>query len=563
MTNQQTTASEKLSQSTIDRILPASDTTVEQIELQYPDRQLDTGAEVTRIAPSPTGMMHIGSLYASLISERVAHRSGGVFILRIEDTDRKREIEGARDFIVRSLKDFDIPTDEGAAENDTEKGSYGPYTQSHRKDIYQTFIRKMLQNGQAYPCFATPEDLESIITRQNSSKSRPGYYGNWAVWRDRSESDILTALDAGQPFVIRFRSVGDIAKRRIVQDVARGNLELPENDNDVVIMKQDGLPTYHFAHVIDDHLMHTTLAIRGDEWLPSTSLHIQLCEALGYAPFRYAHIAPIQKIEGESRRKLSKRKDPEASVSYYTERGYLPKTVIEYLLNQANSSFEGWRVENPDLPYTEFPFSAENLSRSGGLFSFEKLDSIGAEHIAQLSASELYGYIVDWATQYDTAFHAAITSQPDYTISALAIERDGEQPRKDMCHLSEAPYQYGYFFDEIYSNLQLDKNAQDKLSRIVTDDRRAIIEGFLATYNPTDSNDEWFAKIKQVGEPLGFTPAMKQFRKHPEQFKGSVADVAMVLRVALTKRNQTPNLCDIMKVMGVDRLTKRLREFVA
>lgn len=563
MANQPTTNPDKLSQTTIDRLLPTVSTTVEQIESQYPDRQLTHGAEVTRIAPSPTGMMHIGVLYASLISERIAHRSGGVFILRIEDTDRKREVEGAREFIVRSLKDFDIPTDEGVDENATEKGNYGPYTQSHRKEIYQAYIRQMLQTGQAYPCFATPEELESIITRQNSSKSRPGYYGDWAVWRDRPESDILAQLDSGKPFVIRFRSTGDISKRRTVQDIARSNLELPENDNDVVIMKQDGLPTYHFAHVIDDHLMHTTLAVRGDEWLASTSLHIQLCEALGYEPFRYAHIAPIQKTEGESRRKLSKRKDPEASVSYYTERGYLPITVIEYLLNQANSSFEGWRVENPDAPYTDFPFSVENLSRSGGLFSFEKLDSIGAEHIAQLSALDLYDDIVNWAAEYDTDFHAAITSQPDYTVSALGIERDGEQPRKDMRHLSESPYQYGYFFDEIYSNLQLDQNVQDKLSRITLDDQQAIIERFLAIYSPTDSNDEWFAKIKQLGEPLGFTPAMKQFRKHPEQFKGSVADVAMVLRVALTKRNQTPNLCDIMKVMGIDRVTKRLNDFVA
>ncbi|NCU40415.1 glutamate--tRNA ligase, partial [Candidatus Saccharibacteria bacterium] len=382
MTNQPTTDTYQLSQSTIDRLIPIGENTVEQVESRYPARQLASGTEVTRVAPSPTGMMHIGVLYASLISERIAHRSGGVFILRIEDTDRKREVEGARDFIVRSLKDFGITPDEGVDENDTEKGLYGPYTQSRRQEIYQTYVRQLLDTGQAYPCFATPEELESIITSQKSTKNRPGYYGQWAIWRDRPETEVIAALDSGKPFVVRFRSSGNITKRRTIQDLARGRLELPENDNDVVILKQDGLPTYHFAHAIDDTLMQTTLAIRGDEWLPSTSLHVQLCEALGFEPFRYAHIAPIQKTEGDSRRKLSKRKDPEASVSYYTERGYLPKTVIEYLLNQANSSFESWRVENPDASYTEFPFSVENLARSGGLFSIEKLDSIGAEHIA-------------------------------------------------------------------------------------------------------------------------------------------------------------------------------------
>lgn len=551
-----------LSQSIIDRLVPPGDHTVAELEALYPARNLTAGAEVTRIAPSPTGMMHIGVLYAALISERIAHLSNGVFILRIEDTDRKREVEGAQDFIIESLERFDIRSDEGVVLGG-ERGVYGPYTQSQRKNIYHAYIRQMLESGQAYPCFATPEQIQNIVSRQNTSKVRPGYYGDWAVWRNKPEDEVLAALEAGQPYVIRFRSTGDIERRRTLEDAARGSLELPESDNDVVIMKQDGLPTYHFAHVVDDHMMRTTLCVRGDEWLPSTTLHIQLTEALGLAPFRYAHIAPIQKTENGSRRKLSKRKDPEASVSYYTERGYLPQTIIEYLLNQANSSYEDWRSANLSADYTDFPFSVDNLSRSGGLFSFDKLDSIGAEHIAQLDARQLYDLIAPWAAEFEPDFYVALTKDPEYSIAALAIERDGQQPRKDMSHLSQAPYQYGYFYDNIYTNIQVDENAQSRLDRIDPDDRRAISSSFLASYDPADDNDTWFSKIKQLGESLGYTPDMKAYRKQPEQFKGSVADVAMVLRVALTKRNQTPNLRDVMAVMGRDRVSERLRNFLS
>lgn len=551
-----------LSQATIDRILPARVEIVAEIEARYPDRNLPAGAQVTRVAPSPTGFMHVGVVYASLISERLAHLSDGVFFLRIEDTDRKREVEGAKDFIVESLGAYGIHTDEGALEHDSERGAYGPYTQSLREPIYKAYIHKLLQEGKAYPCFMTPEELTAMTETQNRQKARPGYYGPWAAWRDRPEADVTAALDAGKPFVIRFRNTGDISKKLVVHDKVRGNMEMPQSDNDIVILKQDGLPTYHLAHAIDDHLMHTTLVTRGDEWLPSTTLHMQLSEALGHPPFTYAHIAPLQKTEGSSRRKLSKRKDPEASMTFYAERGYLPKTLIEYLLNQANSSFEAWRRENPAKPYTEFPLSTDHLSKSGALFSLEKLDSIGADHIAALTADELSGLLADWAKKYAPEFYDALARDPAYTKAVLGIERDGTQPRKDMKHLSEAPDLYGYFFDDIFGQLTTDEFVKEKMARITPEDRKAIIDEFLATYDPADTNEQWFEKVKAVGEPLGFTPVAKEYRKHPELYKGSVADVAMVLRVALTKRNQSPSLHELMRAMGRERVEKRLHEFV-
>lgn len=551
-----------LSKGTIERLLPNVQHSVAEIEAWYPPRNLPDGAEVTRIAPSPTGFMHLGVLYASLISERIAHRSEGVFFLRIEDTDRKREVAGARDFIVDSLAYFDIHTDEGVGERGAERGEYGPYTQSQRKDIYRAYIKNMLIDGSAYPCFMTADELEAMTKRQNDLRIRPGYHGSWAEWRDRPEADVVEALDQGKPFVIRYRSTGDINKRRTIHDAARGKLELPENDNDIVIMKRDGLPTYHLAHVIDDHLMGTTLAVRGDEWLSSTTLHMQLSESLGYKPFTYAHIAPLQKTEGNSRRKLSKRKDPEASISYYTEQGYPPQALIEYLLNQANSAYEGWRQDNPDAPNTDYQLSINNLSKSGALFNLDKLDSVSADCIAALSAEELYPSIADWAHQYDQAFYRVLTQDKQYSIAVLGIERGGDQPRKDMKHFSQAHDLYGYFFDELYEQLTIDASIQEKIDRIDSDVRRQLVDEFMATYDPSDSNERWFTKLKLIAEKLGFAPSHKEYRKHPDLYKGLVADAAMILRVGLTKRNKSPNLHEMMRVMGIERVNNRLRSFV-
>lgn len=563
-TNQKTnttTSEYLLSNSTIERLIPDVKYSVDELEAKYPPRHLPQGAQVTRIAPSPTGFMHLGVLYASLISERIAHQSNGVFFLRIEDTDKKREVEGARDFIIDSLGHFNIHTDEGVGKNGAEHGNYGPYTQSNREQIYHAYIKKMLQQGNAYPCFMTPDELDAMTKQQYDLKVRPGYYGPWAKWRDRPEADVVEALNQGTPYVIRYRSTGDITKKQVVHDVIRGEIEMPQNDNDVVIMKQDGLPTYHLAHAIDDHLMHTTLAVRGDEWLPSTTLHIQLCETLGYKPFTYAHIAPLQKTEGNSRRKLSKRKDPEASIGYYTEQGYPPQTLIEYLLNQANSAYEGWRQQNPDTPYVDYPLAINNLSKSGALFSLDKLDSISADYIAKLSAPKLYTLISDWASNYDPSFYQAFTNNPEYSVAVLGIERNGDQPRKDMKHFSQAPDLYGFFFDEIYDNLTLDSNTQEQLNRITADTKQQLISAFMEVYSPLDSNEEWFAKLKTVAEYQGFTANRKEFRGYPNKYKGLIADAAMILRAGLTKRNKSPNLHEVMQVMGVERVDQRLNAF--
>lgn len=550
-----------LSLATIDRLLPAPTETIQDIEVRYPARTLPEGAEVTRIAPSPTGYIHIGVMYTSLICERIAHRSSGVFYLRIEDTDRKREVEGAGSFICSALTQLGIHPDEGPTADGTEVGNYGPYTQSHRQPIYHAYIRRLLEEGKAYPCFFSPEELEAMTARQQAEKVRPGYYGEWAAWRNRSETEVIDALDSKLPYVIRFRSEGDITRRIQVNDAIRGTLELPESDNDIVIMKQDGFPTYHLAHVIDDHLMHTTIAVRGDEWLPSTTLHVQLGNALDLAPLTYAHIAPIQKMDGSSRRKLSKRKDPEASVAYYFEKGYLPIPLTEYLLNQANSSFEEWRVAHPSTPTDDFPFDVSQMAKSGALFNINKLDDISGNYLATLSPEAFYDKLVTWSKVYDPSFHAAMTTQKEYMLHILAIERDGNNRRKDIRHLSEAPIGYGYFFDGLFAKNKLDERTTEQLGNISPEDRTAIITNFLDTYDPEDTNDEWFAKVKKVGEQLGFTSSMKDYRKHPEDFKGSVADVAMILRVALTGRNRSPNLCEVMQVMGVERITQRLEAF--
>ncbi len=551
------TSHARLSAQTIDRLLPRPARSVEQIEAEFSPRMLPEGAEVTRVAPSPTGFMHIGGMYAAFISERLAHQSGGIFYLRIEDTDRKREVDGARELIMDSLTTFGIAYDEGPTHTG-EMGLHGPYTQSHREEIYHAYIRKMLDEGIAYPCFVTPEEQKSTVEQQMTQKVRPGYYGAWATWRDRDESDVLAALDEAKPFVIRFRSTGDIGKKCLVRDLVRGDKEYPQNDNDIVVMKADGLPTYHLAHVVDDHLMGTTVVIRADEWLASATLHVQLSEAFGLTPFRYAHFAPIQKMDGSSRRKLSKRKDPEANVAYYLEAGYPPMAVIEYLLNQANAAFEDWRKANPQDPYTNFPFDMTKLpTNSGALLNLQKLEDISRQLLARLAPEQLYEISVAWAKEYDPQLATVLAADPDYAVRVFSIERESNN-RKDIGKLSDLRDAYGFFFDDIYTEL-FNGIEQTDIVKISPDDRRLIVEKFLAGYDPADAQDAWFAKLKQLAEELGFSPDMREYRKNPEQFKGSVADIAMVLRVGLAGRNRSPNLYEMLGVMGRERFTERLQ----
>lgn len=543
-----------LSEKTIDRILPKPKHSVKQIEDLFVKRNLPQGAEVVRVAPSPTGFMHLGTLYVAFICKTLARQSGGVYYLRLEDTDRKREVEGARELIMESLEFFDLMYDEGPIVGG-DKGEYGPYTQSHRREFYHAYTRQMLESGDAYPCFLTPHEQEQMVAAQKNKKIRPGYWGEWALWRDKSEEEVAAALDAGKPFVIRFRSEGDISKKRIVDDLIKGKKELPENDNDIVILKNDGLPTYHLAHIVDDYLMRTTTIVRADEWFPSVTLHIQLAEAAGIKPFTYAHVSPIQKMDGSSRRKLSKRKDPEANVAFYEQQGYPAIAVLEYMLNLANSNFEDWRKANSNLPYTKFEFKLGKMQKNAGaLLDVQKLDDISRNYLAGLSVEQLYELSLGWADKFDANLKVSLQADHDYTLQVFSIERENSK-RKDIVKLSDLRDSYGFFFDEVFAEV-----ADFDFGGVSKSDVSAILKDIAAGYSPDDDQATWFDKLKAIGERHGFTSDTKEFRKNPGSFKGSVADVAMVLRVALTGRNRSPNLHEVMRIMGVKRVGARLKK---
>lgn len=550
-----------MNQNILERLFPNALPTRAEIEERYPSRGLQPEQLVTRIAPSPTGFMHIGTLYTALIAERLAHQSGGVFFLRLEDTDKKREVEGADRLITESLQQYGIAVDEMPAIGDgaVEVGAYGPYIQSRRREIYQAYVKNLLENDLAYPCFASPEEMETMRKTQESLKLRPGYYGEWAKWRDASDEQILAELDRGTPFVIRFRSNGDYQNRKVkFQDLVKGRVEMPENDQDIVILKSDGLPTYHLAHVIDDHLMGTTHVTRGDEWLASVPLHLQLFAAMGWEPPFFAHLAPIQKTEGGSRRKLSKRKDPEAGMSYYGEQGYPKAAVIDYLLNLANSNFEDWRRENPRQSYRDFRVTFEKLGSSGGaLFDFVKLGNISREIIAGYTAEQVYGEALEWSQKYDLELAVLLEKDADYAKNILNIERENAQkPRKDIAKWSDLRAEIAYFFDENFSPDPA--AALEQLKGLSAEQIRAIIADFLQTYDEATPKDTWFEQIKSITRAHGFADDMKAFRTNPENFKGSIVDVTRIFRVLLTGRGNTPDLYELMHVMGRERLERRL-----
>lgn len=541
----------------IDRLLPGQSLTVAEIQATYPERNLPKGAEVVRIAPSPTGFIHIGNIYAGFICHRLALQSNGVFFLRIEDTDRKREVAGARELIMEAMTVFSIPYNEGPIVGG-DKGDYGPYIQSQRAHLYKAYVRQMLIEGKAYPCFMTAAEQEAMVERQKSLKIRPGYWGEWALWRDKTQAEVTAALDAGKPFVIRFRSTGDINKKRVVEDRIKGRKELPENDNDIVILKSDGLPTYHMAHIVDDHLMHTTTVLRADEWFPSVTLHMQLAEAVSVEPFTYAHIAPIQKMDGLSRRKLSKRKDPEANVEFYEKHGYAPVAVQEYMLNLANSNFEDWRRQNPDKPHEDFEFKLSNMQKNAGaLLSIQKLEDISRDYLARLSPVQLYNLALPWTEKYDQDLFVALQEDPKYSLSVLAIERQNGK-RKDLTKLADLRQTYGYFFDKIFA-----KTKNFDFAGINPEEVIKVVRTFLQSYDSADDQAAWFNKLKVLAEHLGYTTDTKAYRNNPDNFKGSVAEVAMVLRVALTGQNRSPDLHTVMRVMGEARLRSRFYKLEA
>lgn len=528
--------------------------TVDEILAKYPPRQLPEGARVMRVAPSPTGKMHVGTLYQALLAERAAHQSGGVFYLRLEDTDQKRELQGAAELIISSLARYGIKLDEGVDADGKDIGSYGPYTQSQRKEIYQIFAKSLAEKGMAYPCFCSAEDIEMRRKIQTKQGLRPGYYGSHAKCRNLTDEEVLTNLKAGKPWVLRFKAPGKYENQIVVKDLMKGNLSLPENDMDIVILKSDGLPTYHFAHAVDDHLMGTTVVSRGDEWLSSLPLHIQLFVALGWKPPKYAHLAPIQKIDDGNRRKLSKRLDPEASITYFWEHGYPEEAQVEYLLNLLNASFEDWRRANPTLPAFDFPMNFSKISNTAGaLFDFVKLHSIAREVVARMSAEQVYDATLKWAKEYKAEYATLLENNREKCIAIFNIERGiGAKSRKDLFKWEDAEHETEFFFSRpAYDESLLAPMTHTDIQKVATD--------FAAIYDLADDNQAWFAKVKQVAEQNGFATDMKAYKADPSGFKGSVADVAKILRVAITGRTQSPDLCSIMRILGKEEVQERLK----
>ena len=528
-------------------------------EEKYPRRDLKEGAIVTRIAPSPTGFIHIGGLYQGLIAQKIANQTEGVFFLRIEDTDQKREVENGTMEIINSLNSFGLEPDEGMISESEEKGNYGPYKQSQRKDIYQAYAKYLIEQGKAYPCFCTPEDVEEIRNKQEAAKIRPGYYGVWAKCRNNTVEEMAEKIKNGEKYIIRFKSPGREDRKIKHKDIIKGNVEFPENDQDIVIIKADGLPTYHFAHAIDDHLMGTTHVIRGDEWLSSVPLHLQLFYELGFKAPKYAHIAPIMKNDNGNKRKLSKRKDPEAAVGYYEQEGIPTEAVNEYLLNIANSTFENWRRVNQDRSIDEFELKLNKMSVSGALFDMVKLLDVGKTVISKFTAEEVYEKSIEWAKKYDSELEEMLKDK-DYSLKVFGIERGNKKPRKDIAKWSDVKDSIIYMYDNKFLNAE-----QEYPYQVIND--KADIEKVLKLYiekyyDQNDDKQTWFDKIKELSGEMGFAKEVKEFKANPDMYKAHVGDVSTVLRVALTGRTNTPDMYEIMKVLGTDTIKKRFKKAI-
>ncbi len=538
-------------------LFPHIEKSIEDYEKIYPQRDLPDGANVTRFAPSPTGFLHIGGLFAALISERIAHQSNGRFILRIEDTDKKREVEGGIDKILEGLLAFGIKIDEGFTDFNTETGQYGPYQQSKRAEIYQTYAKHLVEEGKAYPCFCTEEEISSIRELQEKEKLLPGYYGKFAKCRDLSFEEIEDKIKKGIPYVVRLKSIGQEDKRISFKDGIRGNIEMPENIVDVVILKSDGIPTYHFAHVVDDHLMRTTTVIRGDEWISSAPIHLQMFYMLGMKAPKYAHIAPIMKEDGNGKRKISKRKDPEAAVTYYSEEGYPVDGVIEYLLNLANYTFEDFRRNNPKAHWTEFSLAMNKMSNSGGLFDLAKLNDICKNKLASMTAKEVYLLATNWAKIYDEELYNLLTKDESYSIAIFDFDRNPDKPRKDIAKFNEVRNAISFMFDEIA------KFEYEYPENIEKADMKNICQEYLNIFDENDEKDVWFDKMKDVAEKCNFCREVKEYKKNPDAFKGHVGDVSSVIRVAVTGRMKSPDLHAILKTLGKNRVKERINKFIA
>ena len=537
-------------------IFPEINKTIDDYIKMYPKRDLNENQFVTRFAPSPTGFVHIGNFQSALIDFVIAKNSNGVFYLRNEDTDKERQIDGAIDIIMDTLKEYKMEPDEYEYKGKT-VGNYGPYIQSERKEIYHTFIKHFIEIGRAYPCFCTKEDLDEMRKTQDMGKQRTGYYGRYAICRRMSVAEQIEKIKAGVPYVIRFKSNGNFDEKFIFNDLVRGRISLPQNDQDIVIMKAGkGLPTYHFAHAVDDFLMHTTHVVRGEEWLPSVPIHVELFEALGVEPPKYIHTPLILKKDGDIYRKISKRKDPEAAMSYYKEKGYPIEAVIESLMTIVNSNYEEWHDKNPEKTFLDFEFQAKKMSSSGGaLYDIEKLNNISKNFISKLPAVEVYDRVLNWSKEFDSDFANLLEKYREYSIQVFNIEREQKKPRKDYENYSTVKNQIWYMYDELFA-----KNNQNYEFDKITDTNeiKTILENYMNLYDENDDKETWFNKMKTVCDNLGYASNMKEYKNNPENFKGSVADVSNVIRVSLTTKAMTPDLYEIMRLLGKKRILERM-----
>ncbi|MBQ9773980.1 MAG: glutamate--tRNA ligase [Clostridia bacterium] len=551
-----------------DLLFPHVTETPADVEAKFPPRALPEGAKVTRFAPSPTGFVHFGGLFPSTIGERLAHQSGGVFYLRIEDTDAKREIDGAAEGLIKTLSHYGIHFDEGAVIGEDgaicDKGDYGPYKQSLRGPIYHVFAKQLVAEGKAYPVFTTQEELNALnaVDKKAEIKAK-----DWHEDQSEAKEKMLEArritleeveqnLRDGNPFVLRLLADGDPEKKVAITDLIKGKLEIPENDEDFVLLKSDGIPTYHFAHAVDDHLMGTTHVIRGEEWLPSLPKHLMLFRYLGFKLPKYMHIAQIMRLdENGNKKKLSKR-DMGANMDDYSRMGYAPACVCEYIMTLLNSNYEEWHMQNPEKPYTDFPFNIKKMSNSGCLFDFNKLNDVSKNIISRMSADEVYSQVLEWARVYDAEFATLLAKAPDYAKAILAIGRGGKKPRKDFATWADVKPYMGFFYDSLF---KIEDAYADSFS---AEDIKAALSAFLASYDPADDMNAWFDKIKAVAEGIGYAADMKLYKANPEQFKGSVADVSMFLRVAITGKLNSPDMYAVMQVLGEERVRGRIRAMI-
>ena len=538
-----------------DLIFPNITKTIEDYEKMYPERNLPEGAKVTRYAPSPTGFIHIGALLSSFTANMIAKQSGGVQFLRIEDTDTERTVENGVNVIIEGLKEFGVEFDEGPNSDGTEKGNYGPYVQSQRKEIYHAFIKHLIIEGKAYPCFCTKEENDKTREHQTVNKKRIGYYGKYAKCRNISASEAIEKIKNGEEYIIRIKSPGCFDKKIVIEDLIKGRIEMPENDIDIPIMKRDGLPTYHFAHLVDDHLMRTTHITRGDEWLASLPLHIQLFQMFGFKPLKYAHLSPISKNDNGAVRKISKRKDPEAAMSYYHKEGIPSYAVMLYLATLMNSNFEEWYNQNKEKHYEEFKFEFKKMSKSCPLFDGDKLNNISKIYFSLLKADKIYDDACVYFEKYDKEFYDIFTRDRDFSVNLLNIEREVKKPRKDIASYKDIKKEFNYMYDELFTDVNYDFQKITSMSDI-----KEILDAYSEVYDENDDKEAWFNKCKELCDKLGYASDMKAYKENPDAYKGNVADLTTVIRVALTGRSQTPDLYELLKLLGKDKVKERFNK---